>query len=189
MSFVFIGGIVAVVFGLVARAQAGRAAPGRTRAMATIGAVLGALSLVLGTVIVVAIVGIVRTDRSLTTLRRGDCFDTVHGLLPHYHLHSCGGPHQMEVAGTFSDPAASGDPWPGLSGFGTDQPACAAAIGTYVGGTFDPARYRPYTLVPSERQWNLGTRRIVCVIQDPGGGALVGSARGSGTGGASSPAA
>jgi hypothetical protein len=189
LSFLFVGGVVAVVFGLVARSQARRPASGRTRGMATAGAVLGALSLVLGAVIVVGVVHVARTARSLTSLRTGDCFDSVHGLLPHYRLRSCAGPHEMEAVGVFSDASPDGTPWPGLTGFDVDRPRCGALTTSYVGGVPDPLRYRASTLVPSERQWSLGTRRVVCILEAPGGTSLVGTARGSARGGAGGPVA
>src|SRR4029077_17971228 len=113
-------GIVALILGLVARHQA-RSAPGGARAMGTVGAVLGGLSLILGGGIIAVIVHFGQTNRSLTGLRTRECFDSVRGLIPHYRVHSGSSPHQLEAFGTLDDPAPSDAAWPGLSGFGPDE--------------------------------------------------------------------
>jgi len=185
LNFVFVVGIVAIILGFVARTQA-RGGAGATRRMAEVGAGLGALSLVIGVFVVGALVHVARTYRTFATIEAGQCFNTVHGVLPHYDIVGCSQPHDAEAYGVVQATEPPGTPYPGLGGFSLDQAQCRSVRATYVGGNLDISRYEPTVLVPDVLAWDRGVRRLVCVVRSAAGGKLIGSVRGSA---ASGPAA
>jgi len=178
LSFVFVVGVAAIATGLVARARSRARGAGR-RALATTGAVLGAVSLVLGAAIIALVVHVDQTNRTFTTLRVGDCVDPVGGLLAHYTLINCDKAHRYEAYGIVTALAPSGSPWPGADGFGLDATQCTPLVLQYVDGPLDRSRLDAIVLLPTEAEWDRGIRRIVCVVESADATKLVGSVRNS----------
>jgi len=184
LSFVFVLGAAAIGTGLVARGRS-RSGGTRRRAMATTGAVLGVLSLVIGAAIIGLLVHVDQTDRTFTSLRAGECVDPAGGLLAHYTLTGCSKPHRYEAYGVVTALGPSGSPWPGAYGFGLDSTQCTPLILQYLDGPLDRSRLQTVELVPTQADWDRGIRRIVCVVEAAGGKRLVGSVRGSAAGSSS----
>ncbi len=184
LSFVFVVGVAALVTGLVARARSRARGAGR-QALATTGAVLGAISLLLGGAIVGLLVHVDQTDRTFTTLRAGDCVDPVGGLLAHYTLTGCDKPHHYETYGVVTALDPSGSPWPGDFGFGLDATQCTPLVLQYVDGPLDRSRFQTVVLLPTEADWDRGVRRLVCVVEGVRAERLVGTVRSSGAAGSS----
>jgi len=184
LSFVFVVGVAALVTGLVARARSRARGAGR-QALATTGAVLGAISLVLGAAIIALLVHVDQTNRTFTTLRVGDCVDPVGGLLAHYTLTGCDKPHRYEAYGVVTALAPSGVPWPGAYGFGLDATQCTPLVLQYLDGPLDRSRFQTAVLLPTEADWDRGVRRSVCVIEAANSDRLVGTVRSSGAAGSS----
>ncbi|HEY2428466.1 MAG TPA: septum formation family protein [Acidimicrobiales bacterium] len=178
LNFVFVVGLGAVVLGAVAITQARRGAAS-SRRMAAAGLALGVVSLVIGVFVVGAIVHVARHYRTIATLEPGQCFNTVHGVLPHYDVVGCSSPHDAEAYGIVEAGEPSGTPYPGIGGFSVDQARCVPLRVSYVGGTLDRSRYEPIVLVPNALAWDRGVRRMVCVVRSAAGGKLIGSVRGS----------
>jgi hypothetical protein len=176
-GFVFVAGILAIILGLVAIGRASRSG-GRTRALGIAGALLGVLSLGLGAIEVVGLVNLGQHYRTFDTLDAGDCFNVAHDLIPHYNLVNCGSPHDGEAYAVIK--AQESGSYPGVDGFGADDPTCAAARQQYVDGNLNTSIYQPVTLVPNELAWDRGVRRLVCIVQSADGNRLTGSVRGTG---------
>ena len=179
LSFVFVVGAAAIGTGLVARARS-RTSGARGRVLATTGAVLGVISLLLGGAIIGLLVHVDHTDRTFTTLRAGDCVDPVGGLLAHYTLTGCNKPHRYEAYGVVTALDPSGAPWPGDFGFGLDATQCTPLVLQYVDGPLDRTQFRAILLLPTEADWDRGVRRIVCAVESSNSKRLVGTVRSSG---------
>jgi hypothetical protein len=97
---------------------------------------------------------------------------------------ACDEPHMAEVFATFEvgpdDVPAGENGWPGsseLTFFAKDE--CQARFEGYVGESYWTSRYDLRVIVPSFSTWDVGDRAVTCLVVDPDGGMLVGSAKGS----------
>jgi hypothetical protein len=181
----FLPALAAIVLAIVALTRIGRSAGARTgRPLAVIGAVLGALSIVVGIAVVVAITSSGVFSGHIvgySSLESGDCFNLPSGFVSLYHTYPCSYAHDAEVFGRTFDPAPPGAPYPGGTRLTAEaRLTCAGELRIYVTTTFDLSRYREQFLYPLSAGWGNGQRTIICGLRSADGSKLTGSIR-SGT--------
>ena len=117
--------------------------------------------------------GTVRAD----LIRVGDCFrDQEGGDVAGFAVVPCGEPHDNEVFHLFD---VGGERYPGEESLReTAAERCEGRpFEDYVGSPVAASGYAVYQVVPSPDTWERNDdRTVVCVLYDPGGGTLRGSA-------------
>lgn len=184
------GGVLGIVFGFIARARTARTGQ-RGRGMATWGLALGSLWLV-GVIAAVAIGVAQEPDRGtsgeLTTsgdvsssdLRLHDCVSELpEGTVRTVGVLPCAQPHLGEVYDVYDLPAGR---YPGLTQVERlGEGHCAKTLPAFLGvkpGTDDG--YGVFYLYPVAASWRTGDRTVTCILSDPSGALLTGSAEGRG---------
>ncbi|MCS5716347.1 septum formation family protein [Herbiconiux sp. CPCC 205716] len=109
----------------------------------------------------------VKTD--VFTVEPGDCVDdTDDENVTELPVVDCAGPHDFEAFTSFEfDPGE----YPGDDAVHSHaQEACAAAMGEFVGLSYDDSTLDVQYLTPTEDSWNgLDDRTVVCLVYDPAG--------------------
>lgn len=183
-------GILGIVFGLIGRSRTSRTGQ-NGKGMATAGAILGTLWLV-GVIAVVSYGAATEADRATTgalissgdvstaDVRLGDCVTelpdgrvTTIGVVP------CDRPHLGEVYEVWQLP---GDEFPGddeVQRFSEGR--CGKVLPVFLGLPAGKADgYDVNYLYPLASSWRLGDRAVTCILSDPSGASLRGSAAGRG---------
>ena len=176
----FVVGIAAIVCGAIAASRIGRTRRGG-KGLAIAGIVLGAVSLVLGALIVVILAfGSSDDEFAITEARPGDCIDlaTQSGTsIETYTPRDCDVDHELEVVGIVT---AQDGPYPGqqtLDDLADER--CRDLFLRYVGIEFDDSELAMQPLLPTREAWADGDHEIACVVQTDSGGPLTESVRGS----------
>lgn len=178
--WLFLVGIAAIVFGAVALSRIGRTRRGG-KGLAIAGIVLGAVSLVLGTLIVVILaVGSSDDESAINEARPGDCIDLASqsgNSIETYTPHDCDVDHELEVVGIVTAPDG---PYPGRQALNdlADE-RCRDLFAGYVGIGFDESQLAMQNLLPTSEAWAEGDHEIACVAQTGTGAPLTESVRGS----------
>jgi hypothetical protein len=178
--FVLVVGVAAVVFGGVALSRINRQGRGG-KGMAIAGLVLGAVSLVLGAlVLVIVMLGSTDDERAITEARPGDCIDLASQSFESvetYTPRDCDAEHELEVVGIVT---AVGTAFPGddaLNALADDR--CRQLFAGYVGIDFDDSDLELQPLTPTATSWAKGDHEVACVAVGADGMPLTGSVRGS----------
>ena len=176
--------ILAVVLGAVARRNI-KNDPNKTGSgMATVGVVLGILSLVGAVVFYVAAIASddgfddrLRYDR----VQPGDCYEDPGGRAGEVALESCADEHDREAFAVIDHPAPDGADFPGresLRRYADEE--CTTRFSAYVGETSEESDLEVVFILPSRDAWeDDDLRRIVCAVADPDEEPLVGTVRDS----------
>lgn len=170
-SALIVPGVLAVVFGLLAR----RRQPSR---QATAAIVLGAVTVVAGVWVWATFWPKIFHSPSYQSLAVGECYKRPDNDPRYVETQSCQAPHGREVVALFDHPAGPGLSFPGLEAIRRDiDPLCGAAAEAYFGGPLDQSPVRTFRIYPSRESWNDGNRRVVCALGSRDRGPLVGSLR------------
>jgi hypothetical protein len=113
-------------------------------------------------------------------LEVGDCFNDPEdfGEVTDVKMVDCAVPHDNEVFAVFDLP--DGD-YPGSTGAETSADGgCIAEFAAFVGIDYDSTSLDVWYLYPTEDSWNNGDREVVCMLFDPTGTQLTGTAANSG---------
>ena len=181
LSLFLVFGIAAVVCGAIALSRSGRT--GRSgKGMAIAGLVLGAVSLVLGALLVVVILlgGSSDDELAITEAGAGDCIDYASqssDSVETYTPRDCDSAHGFEVVGVVT---ATGDAYPGEDALNAlAETRCRALFAGYVGVELDESEFDLQPLMPTPTAWDGGDHEIACVVLAPDGSELTESVRGS----------
>ena len=113
-------------------------------------------------------------------LQPGDCFDVIETQAAEplaARLLPCTVPHDVEVYGAFSDPAAPGEPFylPTLERRADEE--CGRRYREFVEGSFLATQLLYVFYYPAEEAWLAGARGITCALSHPEGKKLTRSYR------------
>jgi hypothetical protein len=190
VSFVIcplIAGIAAIITGTKGKRAVDRSGGYKTgRGMALAGQILGWINVVISIVggAVIALVAVLFVSHpSYTSLKTGDCFNPQHGALSgRVSKVSCANSHKDEVVGTFYLPDGS---YPGESGLSSAADRqCSDLAQAFVGPA--PAGVGLAWEGPNRSDWDGGTRKMVCAVENTDGSRRTGSLRGAGGAGGGS---
>ncbi|CAN5760930.1 hypothetical protein BH23CHL7_BH23CHL7_04530 [soil metagenome] len=135
----------------------------------------------LGTLVAALLVGCNMLPGAVTDVKVGDCFDLPadDGDISEVQHRPCNEPHDAEVVAVLTHPAAAGDPYPVLSGFGdyaTEH--CVPAFEDHVGRTLDEAtEYDVGYFHPTLLGWRDGDRGFSCHVVRVDGAKMTASVR------------
>jgi hypothetical protein len=130
---------------------------------------------------------VVRTTAEEAPVAVGDCGNLpdlrVGGALDPatVELVDCAQPHDVEIGAVFDYPAGAGIDFPGtaaVDGYATDQ--CIERFEAYVGAAYEASTLDILIVAPDEDGWDVGDRRIACVLYHIDFQDLTGSVEGSG---------
>jgi hypothetical protein len=171
-------GVLAVVFGIIARRRTASDPNLTGGGMAIAGVILGALSLLGGILFWVGVVSDLEGTVRYTTLDVGDCYDEPGDDPTDVVLQSCDGAHDREVAAVLNYPAERGEPYPGRQAVVRYAgEACLDGIVDYLGPPFEGSPLADYEIFPTRASWDEGNRRVICALGSEDGSPLVGSQR------------
>jgi hypothetical protein len=115
----------------------------------------------------------------------GDCLTTATDevMVAEVELAECADPHDAEVYAQFildrSALPGAGDEYPGgneLTWYAEDE--CRARFDAYTGHSYWTSPFDLRVVTPSFSTWDAGDRLITCLVVDPDGAPLTGTARG-----------
>lgn len=120
------------------------------------------------------------TGQTWANLAPGDCLEEILEANPlgTVDIEPCDKLHVFEVFGVYEYPEGAST-YPGTEALtSTGADFCGGAAFTdYVGVDYQSSRYDARPLVPDERSWQQGPRRIVCLLYEPGPQRKIGTAR------------
>jgi len=172
-SALIVPGLLAIVFGVLARRRSGRPSW-----QAHAGIALGVVTVVAGAAVWAVYWDDIFRSPSYRTLAVGDCYARPDDDPRFVEKQSCARPHGREVTAAVEHPAAPGVRFPGVAALNREMDrVCRTAAEAYIGRSLDQAPLRVYRIYPSRESWEGGNRRVVCSLGRADRGPLAGSLR------------